>query len=71
MDEFLTRLLPLVPLLHHEPPALLVAQIKLRDGRGFCCLVIQRLNGPEVLPALPDDRDAPASQLGCGGFLLC
>jgi hypothetical protein len=30
----------------------------------------RRLDGPEVLPALPDDRDAPASQLGGGGLFF-
>jgi hypothetical protein len=57
----------LVPLLHDKPPALLVAKIKFRHGSGFGRLLVRRLNGPEVLPALPDDRDAPASQLGGGG----
>src|SRR5215471_16131240 len=58
-----------VPLLHDKPPALLVAEIKFRHGSGLGRLLIRRLNGPEVLPALSDDRDAPASQLGGGGLL--
>jgi len=56
--------------LHDQPLALLVSQIKFRHGSGFGRLLIRRLNGPEVLPALSDDRDAPASQLGGGGFLF-
>lgn len=51
----------LVPLLNREPSALLVAEIKFRHGSGFGCLLIRRLNGPEVLPALSDDQHAPAS----------
>src|SRR5262249_46643410 len=57
-------------LLNREPPALLVAEIKFRHGGGFGGLLIRRFNGPEVLPALTDDRDAPASQLGGRGFLF-
>jgi hypothetical protein len=60
----------LVPLLHDESQALLVAQIKLRHGSGFGCLLVRCLNGPEVLPALSNNRDAPASQLGGGGLLF-
>jgi hypothetical protein len=45
----------LIPLLHYQPSALFVAEIKFRHGSGFGCLLIRRLNGPEVLPALPDD----------------
>jgi hypothetical protein len=48
----------LVSLLHDEPPALLVAEIKLRHGGGFGHL-LRRLDRAEILPALPDDRDAP------------
>jgi hypothetical protein len=51
-----------IALAHDEPPTLLVAEIKLRHGSGFGCLLVRRLNGPEVLPALPDDRDAPGLQ---------
>src|SRR5262245_3567306 len=47
--------------LHDQPLALLVSQIKFRHGSGFGRLLIRRLNGPEVLPALSDDRHAPAS----------
>src|SRR5262245_17462754 len=43
-----------------QPLALLVSQIKFRHGSGFGRLLIRRLNGPEVLPALSDDRHAPA-----------
>src|SRR5262249_4991844 len=59
----------LVPLLNHEPPPLLVAEIKFRHGSGFGRLLIRRLNRPEVLPALSDDRDAPGPELGGGGLL--
>jgi hypothetical protein len=59
----------LIPLLQDEPPALLVPQIKLRDGSGFGCLLIPRLNGPEVLPALADDRHPPASRFRGSGLL--
>jgi hypothetical protein len=59
----------LIPLLHDEPPALLVAEIKFSNGGDFGRLLIRRLDGPEVLPALPDNRDAPGSQLGGGGPL--
>jgi hypothetical protein len=48
--------------LQHEPSALLIVEIKLRHGGGFGRLLFGRLDGPEVLPALPDDRDAPASR---------
>jgi hypothetical protein len=54
----------LVSLLHHEPPLLLVAQLEFSRRSGFGRLLIPRLNRPEVLPALSDDRDAPAPQLG-------
>jgi hypothetical protein len=63
------RIRDLIPLAHDYPPALLVAEIKFRHGSGFGCLLIRRFNGPEILPALPDDRHAPASQLGGGGPL--
>jgi hypothetical protein len=43
---------------------LLGAKIKLRRGGGLGRRLIQRLNGPEVLPALSDKRHAPASQFG-------
>jgi len=59
----------LIPVANDQPPALLVAEIKFRHGSGFGRLLIRRLNRPEVLPALSDDRDAPASQLGGGGLL--
>jgi hypothetical protein len=59
----------LVSLLHHEPPLLLVAQLEFSRRSGFGRLLIPRLNRPEVLPALSDDRDAPAPQLGGGGLL--
>jgi hypothetical protein len=59
----------LVPLLNHEPSALLIAEIKFRHGCGLGRRFIRGLDGPEVLPALPDDRHAPASQLGGGGLL--
>jgi hypothetical protein len=51
----------LIPLLHDEPPTLLVAEIKFRRGSGFGCLLIWRLDRPEVLPALSDDRQFAAS----------
>jgi hypothetical protein len=60
----------LVPLADDQPPPLLVAEIKFRNGGGFGRLLIGHLNSPEVLPALANDRDAPASQLGGGGFLF-
>ena len=47
---------------------MLVAQIKFRDG-FFGCLLIRRFNGPKILGALSDNRDAPGSQLGRGVFL--
>jgi hypothetical protein len=56
----------LIPQAHDQPPALLVAEIELRNGSGFGCLLVRRLDSPEILPALPNDRDAPASQLGAG-----
>jgi hypothetical protein len=56
----------LVPLLHNQPPALLVAEIKFRHGSGFGRFLVRRLNGPEVMPALADDRNASVSQLGGG-----
>src|SRR2546422_3984596 len=59
----------LVPFLHDQPPALFVAEIKFRHGSGFGRLLIRRVNGPEILPALPDDRDAPSSELGSGAVL--
>ena len=59
----------LVSLLHDEPPALLVSEVKLRHGGGFGRLLVRCINRAEVLPALPDDRDAPAPQLGGGGPL--
>jgi hypothetical protein len=59
--RFITKL---APLLHHEPPALLVAEIKLRHGGGFGRPLIRGLDGPEVLPALPDDRDARRGHAG-------
>jgi hypothetical protein len=39
----------LVSLLHDEPPALLVSEVKLRHGGGFGRLLVWRLNNPEVL----------------------
>jgi hypothetical protein len=57
------------PLAHDQPLALFGAEIKFRHGSGFGRLLIRRFNGSEVLPALPDDRDAPGSQLGGGGPL--
>jgi len=56
-------------MLHYQPPALLVAEIKFRDGCRFGRLLIRRVNRPEVLPALSDNRDAPASQLGSDALL--
>src|SRR5262245_20984117 len=44
--------------LHDQPLALLVSQIKFRHGSsGFGRLLIRRLNGPEVLPALCADHE--------------
>jgi len=43
---------------------------KRQTRSGFGRLLVRRLNGPEVLPALSDDRDAPASQLGSARRLL-
>jgi hypothetical protein len=59
----------LVSLLQDEPPALLVAEFKFGHGSCFGRLLVRRFNGPEILPALFDDRDALASQLGGGGLL--
>ena len=46
----------LFPLLHDQPLALLVSQIKFRHGSGFGRLLIRRFNGPEVSRPLPDVR---------------
>src|SRR5262245_31689479 len=43
--------------------ALFVADIKFGHGSGFSRLLVPRLNGPEILGALPNERHAPASQL--------
>src|SRR5262249_37852300 len=59
----------LVSFLNPEPPSLLVTEIKFRHGGGFGRLLIRRLDSPEVLPSLSDDRDAPASQFGGEGLL--
>ena len=45
------------------------SEAEIRHGSGFGRLLIRRLNRPEVLPALSDDRDAAASRLGGGGVL--
>jgi hypothetical protein len=58
----------LTSLLYDEPPALVLAEVKFRRGSGFSRFLVGCLNGPEVLPALPDDRDAPGSELGGGGL---
>src|SRR5262249_9050306 len=42
--------------LHAQPLALLVWQIKRRNGGGVGRLLIGRLNGPEVSRPLPDVR---------------
>ena len=65
-DAGVTRL---VLLLYNESPALLVAEIEFRHGGGFGRLLVGRFDRAYVLPALPDDRHAPASQLGGGGLL--
>jgi len=52
----------LIPLLHYEPTPLFVAEIKLRHSSGLSRLLIRRVNGPEILGALPNERSAPASQ---------
>ena len=41
----------LVPLLHHEPLALLIVQIELGNSRGLGCLCVGRLDIAEVLGA--------------------
>src|SRR5262249_15495085 len=58
----------LVPLLHQEPPPLLVAQIKFLRGSGFRCLLICRLNRPEMMCARPQERHAPRPQFCCLTF---
>ena len=53
MERFRNRAVTkLVPLLHHEPPVLLVAEVKLRDGGSFGCFLIPCLDRAEVFPAL-------------------
>jgi hypothetical protein len=41
--------------LHYQPPALLVAKIEFRHDGGLGGLLVGRLNGPKILPVLPDD----------------
>ena len=49
--------------------ALVRAEIKFRHGSGFGRPLIRRLDGPEMLPVLPNERYAPAPQLGGRGPL--
>jgi hypothetical protein len=60
----------LIPFLHHEPPALLLAEIELRDSRGFRRLCVRCLDVTKVLGAAAENRDAPRAQLGGGGLLF-
>jgi hypothetical protein len=56
----------LVPLLHNEPSALLITELKCCHGGGCGRLLSRRFNRAEILPALSNDRHAPTSQLGTG-----
>ena len=40
-----------VPLLHHEPLALLIVQLELRNGLGFGCLLVGGLDIAKVFGA--------------------
>ena len=60
----------LIPLLHHEPAALLVVQLEFLDRRDLGRPLIRRLDVAEMPGPLSQDRDAPVTQLGSGGLLL-
>ena len=49
----------LVLLPHDQPPALILAEMKLRDGGGQGRLFVRRLDGANLPGALSQDRDAP------------
>jgi hypothetical protein len=49
---------------HHQPPALIIAQLELHNGRGFGRLLIRCLDIAKVLAAVSQDGDAPGPQLG-------
>src|SRR5215471_16928735 len=50
----------LTPLLHHQPAALLRAQVERPNGRGFGCLPTRRFHVTEDLRLASDERCAPA-----------
>jgi hypothetical protein len=55
--------------LHDQPLALLVSHIELSHGSGFARLLVRRLKGSEILPALSDHRGAPAAA-ACTAFFF-
>jgi hypothetical protein len=54
---------------HCQPLALFFGEAEQLHGFGLGRLPIRRLNSPEIVGALPQDRDAPATELrGSGPF---
>jgi hypothetical protein len=59
----------LIPLLHHEPLALVVVQLELPHGLGFGRPLIRGLNVAAILQPCAQNRDAPGAQCFFGWSL--
>jgi hypothetical protein len=60
----------LIPLPHDQAPALLLIELKFRDGSSFGGFLVRCVRVPDVLGTRPQDRDVPSPELGGGGGFL-